>query len=91
MYWAINDPQNITLLNNKLNVTIDYQYEGPRHSALHGIEIVNGYANRLKSIFPKQNLKYERNPDDITEIAKKVIIPAKITFEGTIEAEKDAR
>lgn len=89
--WEINDPQNINLLKNKLDIIINYQYEGPRHSTLHGVEIVNGYANRLKSIFAKQNLKYERNPDDITEIAKKVIIPAKITFEGTIEAEKNAR
>ena len=91
MSWKIKDPENINFLKNEINIIINYQYEGPRHSALHGIEIISMYANRLKPIFAKGNLKYEHNSNDITEIAKKVIIPAKITFEGTIEAKKNAR
>lgn len=91
MSWKIKNPKNINFLKNKLSITINYQYEGPRHSDLYGIEIINAYANRLKPNFAKGNLQYEHNPDDITEIAKKVIVPAKITFEGTIEAEKNAK
>lgn len=91
MSWKIKDPENLNFLKNEINITINYQYEGPRHSALHGIEIINMYANRLKPIFARGNLKYEQNPDDITEIAKKVIIPAKITFECIIEGKKNAR
>lgn len=91
LYWTIKDSQNMSLLKNTLNITINYQYEGPRHSALHGVEIVNDYYNRLKSIFSNESMKFVRNPDDITEVAKKVIIPAEIIFEGKIEAEKNAR
>lgn len=91
MSWKIKDPKNLNFLTSKLSITIDYQYEGPKHSTLHGIEIINIYANRLKPTFTKGNLKHEYNPDDIIEVAKKVIIPAKINFEGTVEAKKNAR
>ena len=89
--WKIIDPENINLLENDPSITINYQYEGPRHTIIDGVQIVNGYSNQLKSIFTNHRFKYERKAKDIVEIAKKTIIPAKITIEGKIERKKDAR
>lgn len=89
--WRIVDSQNINLLESKLSITINYQYEGPRHTTIDGIQIVNDYSNRLKSVFTTHKLKYKRDPEKIIEIAKKVIVPATITFETKLKRQKDAR
>ena len=58
---------------------------------MRGIEALNLYYNRLKSTFGYKNSKYERNPDNIIDVAKKIIIPATITFEGMLEEKTDVR
>jgi hypothetical protein len=87
--WKISDPQNIGIPKNKIHVAIEYQYEGSKQEVLRGIEVVDGYANRLRSIFPKRSIKYERNPNEVLEVAKKIIIPARVEFEEIINVEKN--
>jgi hypothetical protein len=89
--WKISDPQNLTLLENKLKINIEYQYQGDRDSLITGVEIVNDYANRLRPIFASDKFTYTRNPEDLAIVSKKVIIPAKIAIETKLVREKDAR
>jgi hypothetical protein len=89
--WKIFNPQNINLPESKLKINIEYQYQGNRDSLINGVEIVNDYSNRLKSIFSNDKFTYKRDPEDLIIVSKKVIIPAKVVIETKLVRKKDAR
>jgi len=88
--WNLQIPQSIDSSKRRLNITVDLIYKGQHQSMVHGIEIINGYVNHLRSVFQDYNIVYFRDTENITQIAKKVIIPANITIKEKIGGEADA-
>ena len=88
--WNLQTPQSIDSSDKQLNITVDLIYKGQPKSMVNGIEIINGYVNYLKSVFQGYKVIYVRDTENITQIAKKVIIPANITIKGKIGGEADA-
>ena len=89
--WKILDPQNINLPTSHVNISIDLTYEGPLKSSVQGISILNVYADYLKAIFLNHQVTYKRDSVKITQLAKKIIIPATIIIDGKVESTPDVK
>lgn len=89
--WRIHNPVSINLSKQHLNIDVNLMYKGDSDSTVNGIETMNGYVNYIKSIFQDYNVTYTRDTNNITHIAKKVMIPAHITIKGKIKNGAHAR
>ena len=78
--WNINNPINIDLSQQNLNITINYEYKGGYKSAISGIKTVNNYANYINSVFQGNDITYTRIPGELKYVAKNVIVPAYISI-----------
>lgn len=89
--WKVLDPQNINLPQSHVNISLDIVYEGKQNSIVKGIETLNEYANHLKTYFSGYTIVYKRDTKHIRQVAKKTIIPAHITIDGTLRSSINAK
>ncbi|GAB4167239.1 MAG: hypothetical protein Tsb006_6390 [Rickettsiaceae bacterium] len=82
--WTIKDPVLVNLPDSELIMSLNITYDGKADSAVDGIEVINGYANHLKTVFQDYKVVYTKNANNITEVAKRVIIPANFLITGKL-------
>jgi len=87
--WYLSNPNNTNLMEQNLNISINIEYKNDHKSAIKGTQLLNNYANYLKSVFQGYKITYKRNPNDIEYLAKNILIPAHISIKGTANMRGD--
>lgn len=89
--WELVDPILINIPESILELNIEVDYNGPIHSTIKGIEILNLYAKYLENNFKNYNVTYTKDPNEIVEVAKQVMIPAHFVIKGKVGASQNAK
>ena len=89
--WKLVNPLLVDFSQSDLVISVDVTYDGPIDSTLEGIEIINGYANHIKTNFQNFRIVFTKNSDEIKETARRVTIPAHFLIKGKVGEDKYAR
>jgi len=89
--WKLLNPVLVDFPQSDLVISIDISYKGPVDSALTGIELINGYANHIKTHFKNFRVLFTKDSDNIKDIARSITIPAHFLIKGKVGEEKDDR
>lgn len=81
--WKSASAMDLTKASTPPDIIIEFSFNGGIESAAIGAELLNTYANHIKSIFPENEVRFVRDQQNIIRVAKKIIIPAKIIIKGT--------
>lgn len=89
--WKLLNPILVNFPQSDLVISIDVSYEGPANSALEGIEVINGYANHIKSNFQNYHIVFTKDSDNIKDVARRITIPAHFLIKGKVGEDNDDR
>ncbi len=89
--WKLVNPVLVDFPQSDLVISLDITYEGPMGSTLEGIEVINGYANHIKTNFQDFRVIFTKHSNDIVEIARRVTIPAYFLIKGKVGEDTDAK
>lgn len=89
--WKLVNPILVDFPQSDLLISIDVNYNGPIDSTLEGIDVINGYANHIKTNFQDFSVVFTKPSDEIKEAARGVTIPAYFSIKGKVGEDKYAR
>ena len=89
--WRIIDPLLINIPDSKLEISFVISYTGPVDTKSNGLKVINQYAEYLKNNFVNYNVTFDIDNDDVYEMAKQIVIPAKFLIEGKVSEKEHAR